>query len=53
MGIIHGNFPKPEDQAAEVLKVKRFKQGFVMQPHCLKPDARFILISAAVIDRFY
>ncbi|RCN37674.1 hypothetical protein ANCCAN_16424 [Ancylostoma caninum] len=22
MGIIHGNFPKPEDQAAEVLKVK-------------------------------
>ncbi|XGW30555.1 hypothetical protein V3C99_009482 [Haemonchus contortus] len=39
MGIIHGNFPKPEDQAAEVLKVKRFKQGFVMQPHCLKPDA--------------
>uniref|UniRef100_A0A1I7W685 IMP dehydrogenase n=1 Tax=Heterorhabditis bacteriophora TaxID=37862 RepID=A0A1I7W685_HETBA len=47
VGIIHGNFPKPEDQAAEVLKVKRltlsisqrFKQGFVMQPHCLKPDA--------------
>ncbi|CAD6194860.1 unnamed protein product [Caenorhabditis auriculariae] len=39
IGIIHGNFPKPEDQAAEVLKVKRFKQGFVMQPHCLKPSS--------------
>ncbi|VDL82015.1 unnamed protein product [Nippostrongylus brasiliensis] len=39
MGIIHGNFQNPEEQAAEVLKVKRFKQGFVMQPHCLKPDA--------------
>ncbi|KJH47379.1 IMP dehydrogenase / GMP reductase domain protein [Dictyocaulus viviparus] len=39
MGIIHANFPRIEDQAAEVLKVKRFKQGFVMQPHCLTPDA--------------
>ncbi|VDM57884.1 unnamed protein product [Angiostrongylus costaricensis] len=39
MGIIHANFARLEDQAAEVLKVKRFKQGFVMQPHCLKPDA--------------
>ncbi|PIC33797.1 hypothetical protein B9Z55_013653 [Caenorhabditis nigoni] len=39
IGIIHGNFPKPEDQAAEVLKVKRFKQGYVMQPHCLSRDS--------------
>uniref|UniRef100_A0A0K0D4G5 IMP dehydrogenase n=1 Tax=Angiostrongylus cantonensis TaxID=6313 RepID=A0A0K0D4G5_ANGCA len=39
LGIIHANFARIEDQAAEVLKVKRFKQGFVMQPHCLKPDA--------------
>ncbi|CAB3406250.1 unnamed protein product [Caenorhabditis bovis] len=39
IGIIHGNFPKPEDQAAEVLKVKRFKQGYVMQPHCLRHDS--------------
>ncbi|CAI4221045.1 unnamed protein product [Auanema sp. JU1783] len=38
IGFIHGNFPNPEEQAAEVLKVKRFKQGFVMQPHCLRPD---------------
>lgn len=39
IGIIHGNFPKPEDQAAEVLKVKRFKQGYVMQPHCLSRNS--------------
>ncbi|CAI5446914.1 unnamed protein product [Caenorhabditis angaria] len=39
IGVIHGNFPRPEDQAAEVLKVKRFKQGYVMQPHCLKRDS--------------
>ena len=37
IGIIHGNFAKAEEQAAEVSKVKRFKQGYVMQPHCLKP----------------
>ncbi|CAI5454205.1 unnamed protein product [Caenorhabditis angaria] len=39
VGIIHGNFPTAELQAAEVLKVKRFKQGYVMQPYCLKPDS--------------
>ncbi|PAV63076.1 hypothetical protein WR25_19850 isoform A [Diploscapter pachys] len=39
IGIIHGNFPTPEDQAAEILKVKRFKQGFVMQPYCLAKDS--------------
>uniref|UniRef100_A0A7E4ZRP2 Inosine-5'-monophosphate dehydrogenase n=1 Tax=Panagrellus redivivus TaxID=6233 RepID=A0A7E4ZRP2_PANRE len=38
IGIIHANFPTPADQAAEVLKVKRYKQGFINFPQCIKPD---------------
>ncbi|CAJ0579490.1 unnamed protein product, partial [Mesorhabditis spiculigera] len=37
IGIIHGNFPNHEAQAAEVLKVKRYKQGFISNPKCIKP----------------
>jgi IMP dehydrogenase len=37
IGIIHSNL-KPEDQAAEVKKVKKFKNGFILDPICLSPD---------------
>lgn len=37
IGIIHANFPNPEGQAAEVLKVKRYKQGFISNPKCIRP----------------
>ena len=37
IGIIHSNF-STKDQAAEVRKVKRFKNGFISDPICLSPD---------------
>lgn len=37
IGIIHKNMP-PERQAEEVRMVKRFENGFIMEPICAKPD---------------
>lgn len=37
IGIIHGNFASIQAQAAEVSKVKRYKQGFITNPVCIKP----------------
>lgn len=37
IGIIHSNLPM-ETQAAEVLKVKKFKNGFITDPVCLSPQ---------------
>jgi IMP dehydrogenase len=36
VGIIHTNL-SIDDQVAEVMKVKKFKNGFIMQPVCIPP----------------
>jgi len=38
IGIIHSNM-KAEDQAAEVKRVKKFKNGFILDPVCLSPES--------------
>jgi len=37
IGIIHSNYSM-EEQAAEVIKVKKFKNGFITDPVCLSPQ---------------
>jgi IMP dehydrogenase len=37
IGIIHSNM-SPEEQASEVHKVKKFKNGFILDPICLSPE---------------
>uniref|UniRef100_A0A914VV80 Inosine-5'-monophosphate dehydrogenase n=1 Tax=Plectus sambesii TaxID=2011161 RepID=A0A914VV80_9BILA len=37
IGIIHSNFATVQDQVNEVQKVKRYKQGFISRPQCIKP----------------
>lgn len=37
LGVIHANFNTIREQAEEVLKVKRYKQGFITSPQCIKP----------------
>ena len=39
LGIIHRNMP-PQEQAAEVDKVKRSQSGMIVEPYTLRPDAR-------------
>jgi len=36
IGIIHSNLPV-EDQVKEVMKVKKFESGFIMDPICVRP----------------
>jgi IMP dehydrogenase len=38
IGIIHSNM-KAVDQAAEVRRVKKFKNGFILDPICLSPES--------------
>jgi len=38
IGIIHSNM-KAEDQAVEVRRVKKYKNGFILDPVCLGPDS--------------
>ncbi|KAI6218712.1 Inosine-5'-monophosphate dehydrogenase [Aphelenchoides fujianensis] len=37
IGIIHANFTTVYEQSEEVLKVKRYKQGFITNPQCIAP----------------
>merc|ERR1719247_3400095 len=45
IGVIHNNMDK-EKQAQEVMKVKRYENGFIMDPHCLSEHS-----TIADIDR--
>jgi IMP dehydrogenase len=41
IGIIHANM-SIEDQVAEVMKVKKYKSGFIMQPLCIAPTMTLV-----------
>lgn len=46
IGIIHANFKTIQEQVSEVLKVKRYKQGFITNPQCIAPDTTVLDLMA-------
>jgi len=49
LGIVHCN-NSIEEQCAEVRKVKRFKNGFILDPFCMGPDATLADLDRIKVD---